>query len=99
MYNCPKCKTDLIRGREYQYPPRLFYWYCPKCQRVHEEHGEVKKTFRCIGDVSDHKSKCIQDINVCGYVENTLTGEKTYSNIPMFNKQSRLLIKKVRANV
>lgn len=75
MYNCLKCKTELIRGLEYQYPPGLCYWYCPKCQKVYQEHqGGIK----CIGNVEKHKSECIQNINVNGFVLNTVTGEKSY---------------------
>ena len=75
MYNCPKCNIELIKGLEYQYPPRLFYWYCPLCQRVYKKNQE---SIEYIGDVENHKEKCIQDLNVSGFILNTVTGEKSY---------------------
>lgn len=82
MYNCLKCKTELIRGAEFQFPPRLSYWYCPKCQEVYAEHEGAENT-RCIvyvGNVENYKSECIQDWNSRGFIENTITGEKFYPN-------------------
>jgi len=43
MFKCPKCETSLIRGREHTFPPRLFYWYCPRCQEIYEEKTKKSK--------------------------------------------------------
>ncbi len=79
MYNCKICKLELIKGKEYQFPPRLSYWYCPKCQKIYREcEGKGKKYILYMGNVEDHKDECIQDFNSRGFVENLNTGEFLY---------------------
>ena len=97
MYNCKICGLELIKGREYQYPPRLSYWYCPQCQKIYRECEG--KYILYIGDTKDYKDECIQDFNSRGFIENTLTGEKSYPDVPTFNRKSQCLIDKIKENV
>lgn len=75
-YNCPKCMTPLIEGLEYQFPPRLSYWYCSKCQHIFRETGQSTVIFH--SHIEGNERLCVQINCVRGSIENTLTGEKMY---------------------
>lgn len=75
-YKCEKCGISLIEGLEYQFPPRLSYWYCPACQLVFEEQGTGGiKLFRL---VKGNEKLCVQDEIVKGCIQNMTTGERTF---------------------
>lgn len=77
VYFCKTCRIKLLEGCEYQFPPRLSYWYCPQCQVVFEEN-DTQSGVGLIGPVKGNEDKCIQDFNVRGLEMNTDTGARIF---------------------
>lgn len=74
-YQC-KCGASLIEGLEYQFPPRLSYWYCPVCQHILEEQETGE--FKLFGLVKGNEKLCVQNEMVKGCIRNLKTGETTF---------------------
>lgn len=77
-YNCPQCGKRLIEGREFQFPPRLSYWYCPKCQHIFGETED--RNVVAYAPVKGNENRCVQNDNIRGCVENLNTKERTYAD-------------------
>lgn len=75
-YDCSECGKPLTEGLEYQFPPRLSYWYCKNCQQIYKEinMGEI----RAYAPVAGNEKLCVQDNSIRGFVEDTRTGKITY---------------------
>jgi len=74
-YKCPECGKPLIEGLEFQFPPRLSYWYCSKCQLVFRETD--KGNVALSGNVEGNERLCIQEEEIRGFVQDG-DGRKTY---------------------
>ena len=66
-YKCTKCGKPLIEGLEYQFPPRLSYWYCSTCQTIFKETDKGVVEF--YGDVEGNERLCVQDEEIRGFIQ------------------------------
>ncbi len=77
-YNCPICGKPLTEGLEFQFPPRLSYWYCVGCEWIFEETD--KRVVVAYRPILNNERLCVQVDNIRGFVYNRETGEKIYSD-------------------